>query len=150
MVSMCAVIYDCPFGWERLLPFGSKRLRTAGELDAHLWSLLTLTPTGCLRLGDRKPVCRLLLAPGDCPERLSGIQAETVVTYGLSSRDSLTLSSLAEPLLCVQRVLPRLDGTTVDPQEIPLPPLPAPAEELLPLLGLRLLQLPLNQDLFPW
>lgn len=150
MDTMSAVIYDCPFGWERLLPFGSRRLRTAKELTEHNWTLLALTPTGCLRLGDRKPVCRLLLAPGDCPKRLEGIQAETVITYGLSPRDSLTLSSLTEPLLCIQRTLPRLDGTTVDPQELPLPPLPAPAEELLPLLGLRLLQLPLTEELFPW
>ncbi len=147
---MNSAIYDCPLGWERLLPFGSQRLRTAKELDERPWFLLALTPTGCLRLGKRKPVCRLLLASGDCPERLTGIQAETVVTYGLSPRDSLTLSSLTEPLLCVQRALPRLDGTIIDPQEIPLPPLPAPAEELLPLLGLRLLQLPLNEELFPW
>ena len=66
---------------------------------------------------------------------LDRITAETVVTYGLSHRDSLTLSSLAEPVLCVQRRLPRPDGGVVEPQEFPLPDLPAPAAELLPLLG---------------
>ena len=79
---------------------------------------------------------------GDCTAPLERITAETVVTYGLSSRDSLTLSSLAEPVLCVQRQLPRPGGGVVEPQEFPLPELPAPAAELLPLLGLRLLQLP--------
>lgn len=79
-----------------------------------------------------------------------GIQAETVVTYGLSHRDSLTLSSLSEPVLCVQRALPRLEGGSVEPQEIPLPPLPGEAEILLPLLGMRLLRMPLTALAAPW
>ena len=70
--------------------------------------------------------------------------ADTVITYGLSSRDSLTLSSLEEPVLCIQRTLPRPDGAAIEPQEIPLPPLLEPAEQLLPLLGLWLLQMPLT------
>lgn len=147
---MHTAIYDCPPGWEGFLPPDSRPMRSLEELTEHPWPLLALTPGGCRLLGGSRPVCRLLLAPGDCPGLLADIQAETVITYGLSPRDSLTLSSLAEPLLCVQRALPRLDGTVVDPQELPLPPLPAPAEELLPLLGLRLLQMPLVEDLFPW
>ena len=94
-------------------------------------------------------ICRLLGAPGDLPALPDRVRAETVVTYGLSPRDSLTLSSLAEPVLCVQRALPRPDGTAVDAQEFPLPPLPGPAETLLPLLGLRLLQMPLTEGRFP-
>ncbi len=92
--------------------------------------------------GDTAALCRVLLVPGIVPRRWSASRRETVVTYGLSSRDSLTLSSLAEPVLCVQRQLPRPGGGVVEPQEFPLPELPAPAAELLPLLGLRLLQLP--------
>ena len=95
-------------------------------------------------------LCRVLLVPGDCTAPLERITAETVVTYGLSSRDSLTLSSLAEPVLCVQRQLPRPGGGVVEPQEFPLPELPAPAAELLPLLGLRLLQLPQTSAPFVW
>lgn len=72
--------------------------------------------------GRQKLRCGMLLVPGTGMPR--GIQAETVVTYGLSHRDSLTLSSLSEPVLCVQRALPRLEGGNVEPQEIPLPPLP--------------------------
>ena len=70
--------------------------------------------------------------------------AETVVTYGLSHRDSLTLSSLTEPVLCIQRRLRRPDGSVIEPQELPLPPLPEPADRLLPLLGAWLLQMPLT------
>ena len=105
---------------------------------------LALTPEGCADLAGRRLRCRVLLAPGGCrvPEG-----AGTVVTCGLSPRDSLTLSSLAEPVLCIQRALPRLDGSILEPQEVPLPPLPAPAEGLLPLLGLWLLQMPLTNAL---
>ena len=82
--------------------------------------------------------------PGNCPAALPDrLGAEAVITYGLSSRDSLTISSLTEPVICIHRALPRPDGTVVEPQELPLPPLPAPAEQLLPLLGLQLLQIPL-------
>ena len=73
-----------------------------------------------------------------------------MVTYGLSPRDSLTLSSLREPVLCVQRSLPLPDGAVIEPQEIPLRDLPLPAEQILPLLGLRLLQMPLTGDAFLW
>lgn len=84
--------------------------------------------------------CGLLLAPGNCPaEWLSRIRADFAVSYGLSARDSLTFSSLEEPVLCVQRALPGPDGTVIEPQEIPLPGLPAPVERYLPLLGLWLL-----------
>ena len=53
-------------------------------------------------------------------------------------------------MLCVQRTLPRPGGGEVVPQEFPLPPLPGPAEELLPLLGLRLLQMPQTKNPFSW
>ena len=110
-----------------------------------------MTPEGCQALAEHPAgeiICRLLLAPGDLPALPAQVRAETVVSYGLSPRDSLTLSSLAEPVLCVQRALPRLDGTVIDPQEFPLPPLPGPAEALLPLLGLRLLRMPLTEPPF--
>ena len=95
-------------------------------------------------------LCRVLLVPGDWAPSLDHIAAETVVTYGLSHRDSLTLSSLTEPVLCVQRQLPRPDGAVIEPQEFPLPDLPGPAAELLPLLGLRLLQLPQTKEALLW
>ncbi len=149
---MDAAIYDCPPEWAGLLPPGTRRVRRAEELEEHLWPLLALSREGCRALEGRNGgalVCRVLLAPGDCPLVLSRVRAEAVITWGLSPRDSLTLSSLAEPVLCVQRALPRLDGTRVDPQEFPLPPLPGPAEALLPLLGLRLLQMPFAEGRFP-
>jgi len=149
---MDAAIYECPGAWENFLPPGARRVRRAEELKEHLWPLLALTAGGCQALSEgrgRGLVCRLLLAPGEFRPALAGIQAETVISYGLSPRDSLTLSSLTEPVLCVQRALPRLDRTAVEPQEFPLPPLPGPVEAMLPVLGLRLLQMPLTEGRFP-
>ena len=102
-------------------------------------------------MGAQKVQCRILLLPGSWERPLPpGLTAETVISYGLSARDSLTLSSLTEPVLCVQRRLPRPDGGRVEPQEFLLPVLPGPAEVLLPLLGVRLLQIPLDRDPFAW
>lgn len=144
---MESAIFLCPEDWRHLLPPGVRRLKGPEELGERPWEILALTPEGLARAETAQ--CRLLLAPGECGA-LPGIQAERVVTYGLSHRDSLTLSSLAEPVLCVQRSLPRPDGGVVEPQEFPLPPLPFPAAELLPLLGLRLLQMPLDPERKLW
>lgn len=149
---MDAAIYGCPGEWEPLLPPGTHRITRAEELSEHIWPLLALTAGACRVLMEgrgSRVICRILLVPGDCRPVLNAIQAEAVVSCGLSPRDSLTLSSLTEPVLCVQRALPRLDGSVIDPQEFPLPPLPAPAETMLPVLGLRLLQMPLTEGRFP-
>ena len=147
--GMNAAIFGCPAEWARLLPPGTRRVLRSEELTEHIWPLLALTPGGCRALAGGVVVCRLLLAPGDLPALPAQVRAETVVSYGLSPRDSLTLSSLAEPVLCVQRALPGPEGNLIVPQELPLPALPGPAEELLPLLGLRLLRMPLAEVRFP-
>ena len=143
-MCMETAIYLCPALWRDLLPRDVTAPQEPKTLGRRRWDLLALTPDG-LSAGGRAE-CLLLLAPGD-PIRLEGIRSERVVTYGLSPRDSLTLSSLTEPVLCVQRALPRSDGLVIEPQEFPLPALPGPAEELLPLLGLRLLHMPLDTAL---
>ena len=148
---MEGALFDCPAAWRAMLPPGVRPMETAEALTGRVWDLLALTPRGCGRLKGISLLCRILLVPGECPpELLARLGAESVVTYGLSHRDSLTLSSLAEPVLCVQRALPRTDGTLVEPQEFPLPGLPWPAEGSLPLLGLRLLQMPLTEALVLW
>ncbi|WP_298030683.1 hypothetical protein [uncultured Dysosmobacter sp.] len=146
---MEGAIFACPAEWP--LPEGILRLTEPAELSGREWPLLALTVSGVRRLLAEPVRCQVLLVPGDCPrEMLSLLAAERVVTYGLSARDSITLSSLREPVLCVQRTLPRPDGAVVEPQEFPLPDLPGQAEELLPLLGLRLLQMPLTDGTFFW
>ena len=118
---MEGVIFCCPPAWRKLLPPGVLGAERAEALAEQYWPLLVLTRRGCGELGDTAALCRVLLVPGDCTAPLERITAETVVTYGLSSRDSLTLSSLAEPVLCVQRQLPRPGGGVLEPQEFPLP-----------------------------
>lgn len=136
-------IFACSADWEYWLPPQVRRLRTAGEAEQTHWRLLALTPEGFGQITNVRS--DILLIPGGqgsgCLEKL---HADHVVTYGLSRKDSLTMSSLERPMLCVQRSLPGIDGGVIEPQEITLPPLPRPAEELLPLLGLYLLQMPLT------
>lgn len=147
---MEGIIWHCPALWRPLLPPRALAAESARDLTLRRWSVLALTERGC---GDlERADCGVLLVPGDRAEAvLARVRAETVVTCGLSQRDSLTLSSLSEPVVCLQRALLRPDGSTVEPQEFPLPPgLPAPAEALLPLLGLRLLQMPLTEPPFSW
>jgi len=138
-------IFGCPVKWRASLPPQTRRVRFVPGLFHREWEVLALTHSGCRRLWGSEIRCRLLLVPGDAAEEaLRHVRAETVITCGLSQRDSLTLSSLETPMLCVQRQLPRPEGGTVEPQEIPLPtPLHEP-EELLPIFGLKLLLMPLK------
>lgn len=133
-------IYGCPARWAAWLPQGVRRVRARAEVWARAWDILALTPDGCRGLRGAELSCGLLLVPGDCPaSSLPRMRTGRAVSYGLSVRDSLTFSSLEEPVLCVQRALPGPDGRVIEPVEIPLPTLPAPPEEYLPLLGLWLL-----------
>ena len=144
-------LFDCPASWRTLLPPGVRGLERKEELAQAVWALLALTPSGLLQLEKGLVRCRVLLLPGGSPPELAALaDAECLITYGLSPRDSLTLSSLEEPVLCVQRTLPRPGGGMVEPQEFPLGALPAPAEELLPLLGLRVLRMPLTDGAALW
>ena len=126
-----------------LLPRDIHCPETAEALAARSWDLLALTAEGCrlLRAEGREVACGTLLLPGEepLPPRL---RAERVVTYGLSPRDSITLSSLTEPVLCVQRALPLACGGVLEPQagpELDARELPLTAEKLLLLYGLWLL-----------
>lgn len=140
-----------PPAWRKLLPPGVLGAERAEALAEQYWPLLVLTRRGCGELGDTAALCRVLLVPGDCTAPLERITAETVVTYGLSSRDSLTLSSLAEPVLCVQRAagLGRA-AAWWSPRNFPCRNFRLLRAELLPLLGLRLLQLPQTSAPFVW
>lgn len=137
-----------PQSWGGWLPPGILQVGSAEELTERNWDILAFVGDGGSM--PQTVSCRVALVPGNGCVDLTGVQAETVVTWGLSPRDSLTLSSLSDPVLCVQRALPRPDGGVVEPQELPLPRLPAPAEQMLPLLGLWLLRMPLTKLVFPW
>ena len=92
---MDSAIYDCPIEWDRFLPPGTRRIQRAGELTEHIWPLLALTPEGCRALAEAEYggiVCRLLLAPGDLQVLPPPLQAETVISYGLSPRTGESLT----------------------------------------------------------
>lgn len=137
-------IFRCPSRW---LPFLPPQVRCPApqELSGSNWELLALTPEGARAASGTLFRCQRLLLPGDCPVRA---QSQVVISYGLSPRDSLTLSGVRQPVLCIQRTLPGPGGALLEPQEIPLGELPGPPEALLGLLGLRLLLMPLTKALF--
>lgn len=137
-------IFRCPPQWLPFLP-PQVRCPSLQELPLSHWALLALTPAGARAIGGVQLRCKCLLVPGDCPVRTT---APFVISYGLSARDSLTLSGVRQPVLCIQRTLPGPGGALLEPQEIPLGELPGPPEALLGLLGLRLLLMPLTKALF--
>ena len=95
-------------------------LESVSDAATRRWDLLALTQKAARRGLPAKALSaeRLLLPEGvDLP-----IRAEQAVDYGLSSRNTLTLSSLtgATRLLCLQRSLRNLRGELLEPQELPL------------------------------
>ena len=93
-------LFECPTAWRPWLPPGVRGLERKEELAERTWDLLALTPAGLLHTEKGLVRCRILLLPGGCPLELAAqVRAEWVITYGLSSRDSLTLSSLEDPVL---------------------------------------------------
>ena len=97
-----------------LCPAGS--LATGEILD-----LLVVSPDW--RGEDRAvPPCRAMLVPGRLAELAVGLTASWAVSFGLSPKDTLTLSSLEEGtiLLALQREIITLTGQRLDPQEFPL------------------------------
>ncbi len=142
---MVDAVFACPPAWEPWVSPWTRRLWDAEELSECSWGTL-LMPPGTVRAIQAVAVsCKCLLVKGTCrPELLASVRTMHIVTYGMSPRDSLTLSSLREPVLCVQRSLQRPDGAVIEPQDLPVGELPLPPEQMLPLLGLRLLQMPLT------
>ena len=106
--------------WQRALPPELCR-PDDGEVLRRGWDLLALDREGARRLTARGGLwCRTLLLPqGVWTEPLAVRQA---VSYGPSPQSTLTLSSLTRRgVLCVQRQVTALDGSVIEPQDIPLP-----------------------------
>ena len=82
--------------------------------------LLVISP-GAARAGVTERVsCGTVLLPGCAGRLLERVHARSAVSYGLSPRDSITLSSREGERLClaVQRELVRVDGTVLERQEL--------------------------------
>lgn len=88
------------------------------ELD-----LLVVTPEAAGWGGAGALTCRTALLPGGMSSLTRELPAVTVLSYGASGRNTLTLSSLDElrASVAVQREFFALDGRTVERQELILP-----------------------------
>lgn len=85
---------------------------------------LLVIASGVQILPERSPLrCGTVLLPGGESGLLQYIRARSAVSYGLSGRDTITLSSRQKDRLwvAVQRELVRLDGTVLERQEVPVP-----------------------------
>lgn len=119
-MEACAYFCAMDTAFERELPREVRLISNPAALSTRRWRLCVLNVEGALRLGSRPLRCNTLLLPeGVCPE---GIRATQVISYGLGTRNSLTLSSMdTHPMLSVQRELTNLWGETVEVQEMILP-----------------------------
>ena len=85
--------------------------------------LLIVSPGASGRAGAGALHCRTALLPGGRAALTRLLPAGTVLSYGASSRNTLTLSSLDgdRASVAVQREFITLDGRTVERQELILP-----------------------------
>ena len=105
--------------------------------------LLVLSPKGG-QMEPKQPLCcRYVLLPGTASEAvLRQIKANSAVSYGFSTRDTLTISSLEEDRLslALQRELVTMEGHVLEQQELCLPrPVGLSPEEILAVCGSLLL-----------
>jgi len=87
----------------------------------------------------QKVRCGILLVPGRCAGGAAGVcSPECIVAYGMSARDTITLSSIEEKsaVVALQREMLTLERIVLDRQEIPVKydPFMSP-EELMVVVG---------------
>lgn len=101
----------------RALPSGWRREKRVSERHP---ALLVVSPRAATRGFPLPRQCRTALLPGG----MGGVppQAASAVSYGVSPRDSLTISSREGDTLwaALQRELVTVDGRVVERQEFPL------------------------------
>ena len=85
--------------------------------------LLVVSPAATGWGGAGALSCRTALFPGGLSALTRALPADTVLSYGASSRNTLTLSSLDElrASVAVQREFVALDGRAVERQELVIP-----------------------------
>mgnify|MGYP001388229032 FL=1 len=91
---------------------------------------------------EKRQKCRILLIPDTAAKLLQFYEAESVVSYGLSEKSTITPSSISdsETVISVQRELPTIDGELLERQEIALKrPSNLPIEKFLALVGVLLI-----------
>ncbi len=112
--------YVCFCGREMVDALPSEVIWRPASPEDRRWDLCALSAPEAMRLADCPLRSDTLLVPEDLFSPVW--QAGQVVSYGLSGRSSLTLSSMGKrDLLCVQRALADHSGRTVEEQELSLP-----------------------------
>ena len=104
--------------------------------------LLVVAPGMSLTEEDGPLECGTVLLPGSAGRQLGAFRAKSAVSYGLSGRDTITLSSREgeRVWVAVQRELVRMDGTVLDRQEVAVRvPADMDAMQILALVGALLL-----------
>lgn len=103
--------------------------------------LLIVSPGAAGWAGAGALNCRTALLPGGRATLTRALPAGTVLSYGASGRNTLTLSSLDEQRasVAVQREFAALDGHTVERQELVLPCAGCSPDLLLAEAGVALL-----------
>ncbi len=103
--------------------------------------LLVVSPHATGWAGATTLCCRTALLPGGLSALTRSLPADTVVSYGSCSRNTLTLSSLEErrAAVAVQREFVALDGRAVERQELVLPYDGTPPDLFLVQVGAALL-----------
>ena len=109
-----------------LTPQGSALVRACRHpalLAGLKLDLLVVSPGATGWAGAPALSCHTALLPGGLSALTRALPAETVVSYGSASRNTLTLSSLEErrASVAVQREFIALDGRAVERQELVLP-----------------------------
>ena len=121
---------------EELTRDGRAQVRTGNHpalLAGELLDLLIVSPAAVGWAGAAAIYCRTVLLPDSAGALARSLLADRAVSYGLSGRDTITLSSLEENRMCVaiQREIIRLDGGLVERQELILPRKEGHSPELL-------------------
>lgn len=130
---------------EELAGAGRAQVRRGAHpalLTGEVLDLLVVSPSAVGWAGAAAIYCRTVLLPDSAGMLTRSLLADRAVSYGLSGRDTITLSSLEEEKICVcvQREIIRLDGGLVERQELILPRQEGePLELLLARVGVCLL-----------
>lgn len=123
------------------LPALVRACRHPALLAGLALDLLVVSPGAAGWAGAGALSCRTALLPGELASLTRYLPADTLISYGPSSRNTLTLSSLdgQRASVAVQRELVSLDGRAVERQELILPYNGGPPELLLAQAGAALL-----------
>jgi hypothetical protein len=103
-------------------------------------SLIIIPPNWHREDYTMKEDCAVLLIPDSATEIIGYFGAECVVSYGMSEKSTITLSSISEheTVVALQREVPTIHGEILERQELKLKRAGIPEESLLAIVGVLL------------